>query len=420
MSDTFSSAAAPPDRFTRPIAAMLSYSVAAMIVGQSCLFTVLPPIGRQVGLVDYQIGLIMSVHGLFMLFTGPIAGALSEKRGRRRILVAGSALYAISILSFGLIINSALNGLVAGTALVVSLVASRAVFAMGAGAVMPGSMALAADLSSRENRLKAMALLGGSISAGAMIGPSFAAVFTGLGPSAPFYLIAAFGLGGAVVARFVLPEPKPTVLQGPTGVSANLWFARPGIIALGNAVYLIGCYGIYSILGFMFQDRFTLSTEDAAQVMGFSLMGSAATNVLTQTFIVRKLKIGPATMLVIAIPLTAIGFLTMDVSGTIPLVILGMMINAVGQAIANSAFATALSLSAGPTVQGRIAGMSTSAQAVAFLVGPASSAAIYQANPDWPFFIGSALVLAALITAWFAPAKPSDRDPSSREETVVR
>lgn len=419
MSDAASPSPAEHDRFTRPIAAMLSYSVAAMIVGQSCLFTVLPPIGRQVGLADYQIGLIMAVHGLFMLFTGPIAGALSEKWGRRRILVGGSALYAASILSFGVVIDSALSGLVTGTAIVVSLVASRAVFACGAGAVMPGSMALAADLSSRENRLKAMALLGGSISAGAMIGPSFAAIFTGLGPSAPFYIIAAFGLGGAVAARFVLPEPKPTFLRAPSA-GGSLWLGRPGAIALGNAVYLIGCYGIYSILGFMFQDRFTLSTVDAAQVMGFSLMGSAATNVLTQALVVRRLKISPAAMLVIAVPLTAIGFLTMDVAGTIPLVISGMMINAVGQAIANSAFATALSLSVGPSAQGRIAGMSTSAQALAFMVGPAGTAALYQADPDWPFLIGSALVAVALATALLARAKPSDHGPSSPAGTAGR
>ncbi len=374
---------------------MLSYSVAAMIVGQSCLFTILPPIGRQVGLAEYQIGLIMSVHGLFMLFTGPIAGAMSEKIGRRRILVGGTALYAVSIVAFGVIIDAALRGLIAAGAMVVALVMSRAVFAMGAGAVLPGSMALAADLTSRENRMKAMSLLATSVSAGAIIGPSFAALSTGIGPSAPFYIIGAFAFAGAVAARFILPEPRVVAGRSATGGGA-LWFARPGLIALANAMYLVGCYGIFSILGFLFQDRFELSTTDASRVMGLGLMTSAAMNVVTQTFVVRRLTVDPWIMLAVGIPITVIGFLVIDFGTSVAVVILGMLINAVGQGVAGSAFSTALSLSAGPSAQGRVAGLSTSAQAIAFLFGPAGAATIYQFSPPSIFVVACVSAGAAM------------------------
>jgi MFS family permease len=398
---------------------MLSYAVAAMIVGQSCLFTVLPPIGREVGLTDLQIGLVLSVHGLFMLFTGPIAGALSERWGRRRILVVGTTLYAGSILAFGFIIDSALDGVIAGTAVVIALVLSRAVFAAGAGAVMPGAMALAADLSSRENRLKAMSLLGASTSAGAMIGPSFAALFAGVGPSAPFYFIAGFGIAGAIAARFVLPEPRAVSRRAPLGAAA-LWLGRPGLIALGNTLYLIGCYGIYSILGFMFQDRFQLSTENAVQAMGLGLMASATTNVVTQALLVRRMTIGPAAMLAIAVPLTAAGFLVIDLASDVSTAIAGMVINAVGQAIAGSAFATALSLSVGAGAQGRVAGLSTAAQAIAFLTGPIGAAAIYQADAGLPFVLGCILVAVALATAFVIRVRREGLAPSSPAGTEGR
>ena len=94
------SALSPDDRFTRPIAAILFFSIAIMVVGQSCLFTILPPIGRQIGLSDTQIGVVMSIHGLFMLFAGPWWGALSETVGRRRVILIGAALYVISTLFF--------------------------------------------------------------------------------------------------------------------------------------------------------------------------------------------------------------------------------------------------------------------------------------------------------------------------------
>jgi len=144
------------DRFTRPIAAILFFSIAIMVVGQSCLFTILPPIGRQIGLSEFQIGLVMSIHGLVMLFAGPWWGALSETVGRRRVILIGAALYTISILLFGLVIQAALGAAITGTLTMWLLLASRSVFAIGAGAVLPASMAMAADLSSRPNRLKAM------------------------------------------------------------------------------------------------------------------------------------------------------------------------------------------------------------------------------------------------------------------------
>ena len=387
---------ASEDRFTRPIAAMLSYSVAAMIVGQSCLFTVLPPIGRQIGLAEYQIGLVMSVHGLFMLFTGPVAGTLSEIWGRRRILVGGSALYAGSIMLFGFIIDAASRGLLAVSTVLVLLVSSRAVFAIGAGAVTPGAMALAADLSSRDRRLHAMSLISTAISVGAILGPSSAAFFTGLGPAVAFYVIAGFAMAGAIAARFVLPEP-PRHVRTPGRLGLTGLWGRPMMMAASSALYLLGCYGIYAVLGFHFQDRFVLNTTDAAQMFGLALMASAATNVLTQTFVIRPLKAGVTTMMFIGVPVTIAGFLLMGFGTLVPVVFAGMLICAAGQGFANAALATGLSLSVGASGQGRVAGLSTSAQAIAFLIGPSGGAMLYQSGFHLPFEVGSAICAAALV-----------------------
>lgn len=390
-----------PDRFTKPIAGMLFYAVAAMIVGQSCLFTVLPPIGRQIGLAEYQIGMIMSVHGLFMLFTGPIAGSLSETWGRRRILVGGSVLYGLSIMAFGFVVEAATRGLVAVTAVLIMLITSRAVFAIGAGAVTPGAMALAADLSSRERRLHAMSLISSGFSAGAIIGPSLAAFFTGFGPSMPFYVIAAFSIGGAIAAHFVLPEPRSH--KGPvvrTGISA-LW-GKPMLIAASMTAFLLGCYGIFSILGFHFQDRFGLDTGAAARMFGFALISAAGTNVVTQTFVIRRIKASVPAMMLFGVPVTIVGFLIMGYGTTQPVMFAGMIINSFGQAFANAALATALSLSVGSSGQGRVAGMSTSAQAIGFLLGPSTSAAMYQMEMHIPFMVGVAYCMVSAAIYFFA------------------
>ncbi|MDX2222347.1 MAG: MFS transporter [Rhodospirillaceae bacterium] len=390
----------PPDQparaLTPPVAATLFAAIALMVVGQSFLFTILPPIGRQIGLAEYQIGLVMSVHGLFMLFTGPTAGALSETWGRRRVLVIGSALYAVSILMFGLVIEAALQGLFAAVTVMVLLVASRAVFAMGAGAVMPGAMALAADLSARENRLKAMSLLAAATSFGSIIGPATAAVFTGIGLAAPFYVIAAVALAGAVLSRLVLPETRigrPTVARPKW---RRLLAGGPGLIAIGSLLYMCGCFGIFSIIGFHVQDKFQLASAPAAQWMGLGLMMAALSNVAAQGFIIRQIKTSPMRLLIVGVPITILAMAVVAQSSTLPMFVLGMALNGLGQGFANPAFATALSLSVGAGEQGRIAGVSASMQALAFLFAPVSSAALYQTHSQAVFVVGSLLVFAAL------------------------
>jgi len=390
-----------PDRFTKPIAAVLFYAVAAMIVGQSCLFTVLAPIGRQIGLAEYQIGMIMSVHGLFMLFTGPIAGNLSETWGRRRILVGGTVVYGLSIVAFGFVIEAASRGLVAVTFVMVLLVTSRAFFAIGAGAVTPGAMALAADLSSRDRRLHAMSLLSTALSSGAIIGPSLAAFFTGLGPAMPFYVIGTFAIAGAIAAHFVLPEPRHQKRAMVGGGLTVLW-GKPLLIAASMTSFLLGCYGIFSILGFHFQDRFALDTTAAARMFGFALISAAATNVVTQTFVIRRLKISVTNMMLFGIPVTIGGFLIMGYGTSQSVMFAGMIVNSFGQSFVNAALATALSLSVGPSGQGRVAGMSTSAQAIGFLLGPSTSAAMYQAEMHIPFVVGAVFCVVAAVLYFFA------------------
>ena len=77
--------------------------------------------------------------------------------------------------------------------------------------------------------------------------------------------------------------------------------------------------------------------------------------------------------------------------------ILAMMCNGLGQGFSMPAINTSLSLAAGPDAQGRLAGISTSTQAIAFLIAPASAAALYQSINWLPFAIGAVVTAIALI-----------------------
>ena len=378
------------------VSVTLFYAVMIMVVGQAFLFTILPPIGRQVGMADYQIGLVMSVHGLFMLFTGPMWGAASETWGRRRVIVIGGATFVVSVVMFGLIVDAALQGVLGGMTVLWLLVGSRALFALGAGAVTPASMALAADMSSREMRLRAISMLTAATSMGAIIGPSVSAFFTSLGLSAPFYLIAAAGLLILVSAKLFLPKTRAT--QSSASISYRFLLRGPILkIAISAVFFMSGTYGTFSVVGFFVQDRFSLAPVPAAQAMGLGLMCAASANVFVQAFLLRRINQSAKTLILIGVILTVASIAMIWFADTRPVFLLAMMMNGLGMGFSMPAINTSLSLAGGPEAQGRIAGLSTSCQAIAFLVAPASAAALYQGLNWAPFALGIAVSVMSLL-----------------------
>jgi len=366
-----------------------------MLMGQAFLFTILAPIGREIGLVEYEIGMIMSVHGFFMLFSGPMWGGISESWGRRKVIVLGSLCYATSIFFFGLVVRLSLDGVVSGAVIVILLVASRAVFAIGAGAVTPGALAMAADLSTPQTRLRAISILTAATSTGAIIGP-VAAVFAGLGLVVPFYIIASLGLLGVIVAGLILPESSPRDRRL-GGAYLSLLKGPALIITLAAICFMSGLYGAFSVIGFHVQDRFGLDTVGSARLMGMGLMAAAATNVFTQGVLIRRIKASPKVLVLLGAPLTILSLVVIWAGGAPAIFIMGMIINGFGQGFCLPALSTALSLTAGPESQGKIAGLSTFAQAMAFFVAPMSGAALYQLVPSAPFMVGSILIMGSLV-----------------------
>ena len=162
------------------------------------LFMVLPVLSLYgadyAGSTTVLIGVALGIYGLTQgLFQIPL-GMLSDRIGRKTVILGGTAMFLV-------------GSVVAATAdTVYGLIAGRAL--QGAGAVSSTVMALLADLTTEQNRTKAMAAVGGSIGlsfAVAMIaGPAIASAF---GMGAIFWFTAALGAAGILVVVYGIPDP---------------------------------------------------------------------------------------------------------------------------------------------------------------------------------------------------------------------
>ena len=150
--------------------------------------------GELSGATPYKIGLALGIYGLTQGLLQIPFGMLSDKIGRKIVIVAGLAMFGAG------------SAVAAASSSIWGVIAGRAV--QGTGAVGSAILALVADLTSEQNRTKAMAIVGVSIGASIMIslvtGPMIASLG---GVPAIFWLMAAMALLGIAVIEFAVPAP---------------------------------------------------------------------------------------------------------------------------------------------------------------------------------------------------------------------
>ncbi len=147
------------------------------------------------GASPYLVGEALGIYGLSQGLLQIPFGLLSDRVGRKRMIVLGLLLFAAG--SAVAAMSTSIGGVIFGRAL------------QGAGAVGSVILALVADLTTEENRTKALAMVGITIGASFMValvaGPIFAAL---IGVSGIFWLMVALGLAGIAITEFVVPRPR--------------------------------------------------------------------------------------------------------------------------------------------------------------------------------------------------------------------
>ncbi|WP_241505905.1 MFS transporter [Parahaliea mediterranea] len=197
------------------------------------LFMVLPLLAVYAtelrGASPALIGLALGIYGLSQALLQIPLGWLSDRIGRRPVIVGGLLLFALGSLVAGM--AESLPGVILGRAL------------QGAGAIAGTVMALVADQTRDEQRTKAMAIVGASIglafTLALVIGPLVAA-WGGL--SAVFYLTVALALGGIAVVLFVVPTSAPAREHNEVGARGNLILrslADPELLRLNAGVFIL-------------------------------------------------------------------------------------------------------------------------------------------------------------------------------------
>lgn len=367
---------------------------ATMGFAQTVLFAILAPLGREVGLVEVQIGAIISASSLTLFLVSPFWGRASDVWGRRRILLIGLFGYSVGTILFAGVFQMALLGYLVPITALVLLIATRVANATVMAAVSPSANAYMADITTAADRIKGMGAIGAAGNIGSILGPAIGGLLAGISLLTPLYFSVLLTLAAAVLTLYALPElPKATV----TIKQPRLKYTDPRIFPLvvAGVLLFLGFAIVQQTIAFRFQDELGLSGTETAKIVGFSLMFSAAAALFVQLLVIPRLSVRPFVLLRISMPIMMVAFAIMAMGETQSMYILSMCILGLGMGLAGPGFMAGASVAVSPEEQGAVAGVAGSCPPLGFAVGPLLGTYLYSidgALPYW-FAFGSYFIL---------------------------
>ena len=369
---------------------ILFISIVAVGMGQTLFSALLPPIARNLGLNEMEVGLIFTLSAICWTVFSPIWGRISDNIGRKSVIMIGMLAFSFSTGSFGYLLQYGIENAVSVTALYILLVLSRAIYGVFGSGTPVAAQAYIADRTTRSERSKGVAAIGAAFGFGAILGPGFAAVLAVYSLFLPFYLLAIIGFIGMMSTLVFLTERRrPEVFENIPETRLRLNDKRiGGLMLIGAGTSFVQAI-LLQISAFFVLDVLHLNTQETTSLVGIGMMGMAIMTLFSQLVVVPKIDPSVRTMLISGAVLLVIPFCMFLLPMSKILLVASMVISGFGFGLIRTGTAAGASLVVSPEEQGAVAGLIGATAALGIIFVPVTAMALYSyVDPAAPFILG--------------------------------
>ena len=374
-------------------------AIITVAMGQTVVFAILGPLGREVGLNEIQIGFIITCSSVVFSLFSPIWGRRSDVMGRKPVMIIGLVGYTVGTVFFATTFYAGLNGWLTGWVLFAALIFARMTQSLVMSATSPAATAYVSDITDVSNRTIGIGRIGAAHSLGTILGPAIA-YFSIISLLAPIYLAAVMTFFAAIFVMVFLPALP--IAKTTSVANKKLRYTDKRILpfmVVGIAMFT-GFSVVQQTLGYYFQDKLSLTAEVTAQQVGIAMMGAAIAALAMQLIVVQRLGWTPFRLMRVGLPFMLLGFVGLTLGRDLVEFVLAMALVGTGIGMSSPGFSAAATLAVKPEEQGAVAGLISACPALGFIVGPILGGALYQFYPTSPYIVSAILFIPLVLFSW--------------------
>jgi multidrug resistance protein len=365
--------------------AIIFLTIFVNLVGFGIIIPLLPFYAQTFGASPLVIGLLFASFSLSQLVAAPVLGDVSDRWGRRPVLV-------FSLL--GTVVSFVMLALAHSLAL---LFAARIVDGLSGGNITT-ARAYIADITTEENRAKAFGVLGAAFGLGFIVGPGLGAAFSHISYTAPIWAAAAITVVATALAYFWLPE---TVHRAHAG-GRSAWRALADLTGRSHLRTLFTIDFVYWSAFAVYQTTFALFGArrfgfDAAHT-GYLLSVFGFLGVLVQGGLVGPIvaSVGERNTLAAGLLFAAIGWGGSALTHTLAVFVAMLVPGAIGIGLTNATLSSLISKAASRAEQGRVQGAAGALESLGRTIGPVWGNGTLQKFGEGAAYGSAALSLLAI------------------------
>ena len=365
----------------------------------SLSLTILIPIiylyGKQFGLNDFQTSLLFSIYSIAQFFATPVIGKLSDRFGRKPLLIISLA-------------GTVIANTIAGTATTATLLFLARFLDGITGGNASVAQAVISDVTDQKNRAQAFGIYGAAMGLGFILGPAISLLAQQISLGTAFLVSAAVAMIAVLMTIFLLPETLKTKSPKATNIFdlglENLikGLAMPGI---GILLLINFCTGLtFTMFTYAFQPYFIKVLDQNSRSLTLLFLIFGTLGVIMQTWGVsvlsRKFNV---VILFLGLCIRSLSFLLMPIWPNINYFIIVSILFALFNALVQPMISTLISLNAQPQDQGTALGLNASYLSISNGIGPVIAGMIVQQSKpitySYPLYLAGVLTFLVLVLA---------------------